>query len=389
MSDLSQKTPLSGSNDNSQDGLAPLRFAIDSGHMLLANAQERRKSSDVRSAIDGLVGTAKAADRAGVDSFWLSEDPDGWDAVAMLSVLARETERIRLGTGVVNPYFRHPSLIAASLSTLDAISDGRAFLGLGRGQTEWYEQALGMNVGSPVAALEESFQLLRQWFQRPWRAKADNGATEFGVTGWTRVTGPVQDRMPIYLAAVGPKAMALAARYADGVIFNDLASITFMKRSISDVRHQAGEYGRDPNALSFFARSSVTITEDPEALFERRKDTVSMIHVLPGMERLLESPGFDAESIVADVRKVMHTMEVLERGGNFAELRAAGNAAEARKLIPTELMRELVVAGSAGVVKDRLRQFRDIGVTDVFLARPGPDQPRARLPELVKTLSEL
>lgn len=356
--------------------------------MLLAAAQESGDSGDVRSAIGRLIATVKAAERAGVDSFWLSEDPDGWDAVAMLSVLARETERIRIGTGVVNPYFRHPSLIAASLSTLDAISDGRAFLGLGRGQTDWYQKALGMRVGSPVSALEESFQLLRQWFQRPWRATAAEDATEFKVSGWSRVTGPIQDSIPIYLAAVGPKAMALAAKYADGVIFNDLSSITFMERSVREVRDMAREAGRDPNALSFFARSSVTITDDPEPLLERRKDTVSMIHVLPGMERLLESPGFDTTAIIAEVREVMQTMDVLKRGGNFPELRAAGNTAEARRRIPTDLMRELVVAGPLDDVKDRLRQFRDIGITDVFLARPTTDEALDELPGLVTALRD-
>src|SRR5687767_12752219 len=76
----------------------------------------------------------RIADAAGFDSVWLTEDPDGWDAFALLGAVARQTERIRLGTGVTNPFLRHPNLIASSVATLDRLSAGRAFLGLGRGQ---------------------------------------------------------------------------------------------------------------------------------------------------------------------------------------------------------------------------------------------------------------
>lgn len=377
-----------------------LRFAVDSHHSVLSIPQRGGSREKLQAAIDDLIAFARTADRAGVDSFWLTEDPDGWDALAMLGAIARETERIRLGPGVLNPYYRHPALAAASMSTLDALSDGRAFLGFGRGQPEWYDRGLGMDVGSPLHALEESFQLLRQWFERKpfqdgvggsgsdgWIAAAAPDATQFKVTRWERVIGPVQERLPIYLAAAGPKALSLAARYADGVIFNELTSATFMARTIRDVRAEAAAFGRDPNAMSFFARSGVTITDDPERVWEQRKVTIAIIHTLPGMARLLETPGFDAEAIIARVREVMHTDEVLARGGNFADLRRAGDFAAARALIPTELMRELLVAGSVEEVRERLKALREIGVTDVFLSRPGPDAMES-LGDIVAALSD-
>ncbi len=83
---------------------------------------------------------------------------------AMLGAMARETTRVRLGTGVTNPYLRHPALLAASSSTLDLVSGGRSFLGLGRGQEEWYREALGIPVGKPTRALRETFDLLDQWW---------------------------------------------------------------------------------------------------------------------------------------------------------------------------------------------------------------------------------
>jgi 5,10-methylenetetrahydromethanopterin reductase len=349
-----------------------MQFALDASPSPWASAQRRDDPSGVRDAVARTIEIGRMADRAGIESLWIMEDPDGWDALAVLGALAQATERIRLGTGVVNPYYRHPSLIAASMSTLDLLSGGRAFLGIGRGQSEWYAKAMGIPVGKPVRALEESFDLLRQWWSPEMRATSGEGATEFRVQAWERVFRPLQEHLPIYLAAVGPQAMGLAARFCDGVLFNDLSSIQFMREAIAQVRHEAMAVGRDPGALSFYARAAITITDDPEAIYERRKDTVAIIHALPGMERLLTSDGFDTERIIADVRRVMRTDDILAVGGGFGDLRRGGDLQAARAAIPTDLMRELVIAGSVADVRRRIAQLRDIGVTHVFLASPGP-----------------
>lgn len=358
-----------------------LRFALDIGHGAWEEAQ---RNGDLPASVARTLAIGQLADEAGIDSLWASEDPDGWDALAVLGALASRTTRVRLGTGVVNPYYRHPSLIAASVTTLDALSGGRAFLGLGRGQTEWYRQSLGMTIGKPSLALEETFQLLRQWWTQPYRAEAAEGATVFPVAGWQRGIGPLQSRPPIYLAAVGPKALSLAGRYADGVLFNDLSSRTFMADAVARVRAEAAGAGRDPASLAFFARAAVTVTDDPEAVYERRKATIALIHTLPGMERLLTTPGFDIEQIIAEVRRVMRTEETLARGGGFPDLRSAGDIAAARDLIPTDLMAELVIAGPADRVRTRLAEFAALGITDVFLASPGPD---AKAEDIATTIS--
>ena len=91
---------------------------------------------------------AKAADTAGIDAIWASEDPEGWDAFAVLSAVAAATERADLGPSVTSPYPRHPNLLAASVATLDRLSGGRAVLGLGRGQAEWHGDALGSQMAT-------------------------------------------------------------------------------------------------------------------------------------------------------------------------------------------------------------------------------------------------
>jgi 5,10-methylenetetrahydromethanopterin reductase len=312
-----------------------------------------------------LIATARAADAAGIDSIWVSEDPDGWDAFAVLGSLSLQTSHARLGTGVTNPFHRHPNLIAASVSTLDQLSGGRAFLGLGRGQTEWYQRALGISTGNPLEGLEETIDLLTSWWTGDHRASSSG---HFAVNDWERTVAPFE-RPPIYLAAAGPKALALAGRCADGVLFNELASIEFLEDAIGRVKRTAEEVNRDPATLSFFARTGIYVTDNPEPELERRKATVAMIHALPGMERLIETPGFDTEQIITEVRRVMKTDEVLARGGGFPKLRRSGDLEAARRLIPTALMAHLAVVGDLKFVKERLATLAEVGVTHVFIDR--------------------
>lgn len=360
-----------------------LAFCLDAGPASWASAQRARDTEAMRAAVHATIQRGVIADQAGIDSLWLLEDPDGWDAFGVLGAIARQTTNLRLGTGVVNPYYRHPAQIAASVTTLDWLSDGRAFLGLGRGQTEWYERALGMEVGSPTKRLPETIELLHQWWNEGMFASSPPGMTELNVQGWEREIRPQQVHVPIYLAAVGPVAMRIAAEHADGVIFNDLTSFDFMRDQIAEVKRMAQAAGRDPETLTFNARCQVTITDDPEALFERRKSTVAMIHSLPGMERLLQSERHDIDQIMADVRQAMRVDDVLDRGGAFSALRREGNLEAAKAAIPTDLMDELVVAGDVPTVRRHLDALADIGVTHVFLSAP---KELEQLPEIVAAL---
>jgi 5,10-methylenetetrahydromethanopterin reductase len=336
-----------------------------------------------RDAASSTAEIARVADEAGIGTFWVSEDPEGWDAFAVLAALARETTRIRLGPGVCNPYLRHPNLIAASVATLDTLSSGRAFLGLGRGQREWYERVFGIDVGDPVAVLEESVGLVRKWLTPPFRASSDG---LFRVTEWERSIGPIQLEVPIYLAAAGPRALALAGRIADGVLFNALSSTEYIAGAVKTARDSAARVGRDPTRLRFFLRTEVMITDDPEPILERHKRVIATINALPGMDRLLVTDGFDVPAIMADVRRAMKTKAILARGGGFPALRREGDFVAAQAAIPIELVARLDIVGPLEHVRSRLRDVAAVGITDVFLPPPKPGQSAA---EIAATLNAL
>ncbi len=342
-----------------------MRFSLDLAH------QSWSREADPVAAARRTVDLAHRADAAGVDLITVSEDPDGWDAFALLSAIAGVTQRAGLSTGVTNPYLRHPNLIAASVATLDRLSGGRARLGLGRGQPEWYGRALGTPVGSPLTTLAETITLLRHWWRPPHVANSSPG-DQMGVQGWERTIHPVQVEPPIYLAAAGPRAIDLAGRLADGVIFNNLTSDEALETLIGDARQAASAAGRDPDRLAFLLRTHVFVTDDPEPWLERQKNALALINTLPGMDRLVQVTGFDVPALMTGLRRVMRTADALEDAGGFAALRRHADFAAARALIPNDLMAQLAIAGPLDHVRARMRHLERIGVTHVSL--PPPEQ---------------
>lgn len=354
-----------------------MRFCLDLSH------HPWTRASDPEAAVEATLRAIRVADAAGLDSVWLSEDPDGWDAFAVLGAAARQTERVRLGTGVTNPYLRHPNLLAMSVATLDRLSGGRAFLGLGRGQTEWYQRALGIPTGNSPAVLAEAIHLLRQWWQPPYRASAEG---HFQVRNWHRAIAPLQAHVPVYLAALGPRALRVATRHADGLLVADFASLPFLERLIPRVHALLAEAGRDPAAFPIFVRTAIEVTDDPEPVLEYRKGLMALVSALPGMSRQIEVPGFDVPAIMARVREVMRTDEVLARGGAFIDIRQVADFQAARRLIPTELVAAVTYAGPADEIRRRLRALQAAGVSHVFLAPPG-DRDAGEYAEVISAVT--
>ena len=339
-----------------------MRFALSIDHRHWARGGEA----------EATLQLAQRADDAGFDALWITEDPDGWDAFALLGAISQRTERICIGTGVTNPYLRHPNLIAASVATIDRLAPGRVFLGLGRGQPEWYERSLGMEIGSPLARLEETISLLHQWWSPESIASIDG---EFHIDAWKRVVSPSK-APPIFLAAVGPKALDLAGRVADGVLFNMLATPAFMEKAISRVRAAARSAGRNPDTLQFVANPGIAVTEDPATFLSGRKRFVANVLTLPGMEALLENPDIDVAGIMQRVRIHMKTDEVLAEGGAFADFAEQGDLTAAVREIPDALVLPGSAVGTLDEVREKIDKFSALGLTELMVARNGlPSTP--------------
>lgn len=343
-----------------------MRFTLDFSHHSWARDREGRAPART-------LDIARAADAAGIDAIWVSEDPEGWDAFALLGAIAAVTTHAQLGTSVTSPYPRHPNLLAASVATLDRLSAGRAVLGLGRGQTEWHRDALGVDTGEPLAVLAETIALLRGWWAPPHRVSSPDGA-RFRVRDWERAVSPLQTQAPILLAAAGPKAMQLAAEAADGVIFNLLTSGAFLAEAIPRLRASTEAAGRDPESLCFVLRTTIDVVTDDASerrALDRAKSIFALVSTLPGMDRLVSLAGFDVPAILDEVRTLIRGDETLAAGGGFPERRRQGDLAAARQAIPDALIRELGIIGDLATVRARLKSLERLGVTHVAVTPPG------------------
>jgi 5,10-methylenetetrahydromethanopterin reductase len=219
--------------------------------------------------------------------------------------------------------------------------------------------------------MRETVQLLRSWWQAPYRASSASG-DHFQVRDWERVLVP-QVPPPIYLAAAGPRGLALAGELCDGAIFNVLTSMDAIREAIPLVRKAATEAGRDPSSLAFVLRTNVEVVEtglDERKALDRAKNLIALIATLPGMSRLFKVSGFDHEAIVVAAAARMRTEQVLARGGGFPELRRSGNLAEARQVIPDEFVRNLALIGNLEDTRARLQELAAIGITHVGVRPP-------------------
>src|SRR5688500_15011682 len=176
------------------------------------------------SAIGGVRPLIEQADKLGYDSVWAAE-AYGSDAVTVLSYVAAKTERIKLGSAILQMPARTPANTAMTAMTLDALSGGRVLLGLGLSGPQVVEGWHGVPYGKPLGRTREYVEIVRKAIAREAPLEftgqhytipyAGEDATGLGKP-LKSILHPVRPRIPIYLAAIGPRNVRLTAEIADG-----------------------------------------------------------------------------------------------------------------------------------------------------------------------------
>jgi F420-dependent oxidoreductase-like protein len=167
------------------------------------------------------IALAQQADRAGLDSVWVAE-AWGQDAVSVLGHLSAVTERIALGSGLLQIPARTPAMTAMTAATLDVLSGGRFRLGLGVSGPQVSEGWHGVSFARPLRRTREYVEIVRKALARdgPLEYEGEEFRLPVEGTGLGKplklLAKPVQERIPIYLGAIGPKAVEQTAKIADG-----------------------------------------------------------------------------------------------------------------------------------------------------------------------------
>ena len=300
---------------------------------------------------DELANYARLAEDAGFDSLWVTERYFHEETFSMLGYLAAGTERIRLGVGVVNPYTRSPALLGMGAATLDRLSGGRMILGLGRSDTDVIAGRMGMDYRAPLARLRGTVAALRRMWNGE-RVTEDYAGVRLTNVGLA--IHPVQDPLPIYLAAIGPRALRLAGEVADGVLLNAYAPVEYIRWAVQEIRDAASSAGRDPDSIDITCMLIVRLTDDPDAMLPSLRERVARLIAEPFTgEVLLGQGGFDT-SILAPVR----------------ELVEAGDESGAARYVSDELAEACYLLGDAARCRERIREYIVAGIdTPLLLPR--------------------
>ena len=233
---------------------------------------------------DDQLAVAREAEALGFDAFFRSDhyltmgaglgEPGPTDSWVTLGALARETERIRLGTMVTAATFRHPGPLAISVAQVDAMSGGRVELGLGSG---WYEQehaAYGIpfpSLGERIERLEEQLAIVTGLWETPAGERFSYDGRHYQLGGSPALPKPVQTpRPPIIVGGWGKaRTPRLAARYADEFNVPFAPKPEVFTGQVEAVRAACEAVGRDPASLVCSAAITVVCGED-EAAYARR-----------------------------------------------------------------------------------------------------------------------
>lgn len=290
-----------------------------------------------------LESYGRVAEEAGFESLWVTERYFHEETFSLLGFLAAVTRRIKLGVGVVNPYTRNPALLAMASATLDRISGGRFLLGLGRSDKPVIQGRMGIPYGDSRAALGEATILIRSLLSGE-RISAASG--RFKLNGARLATTPIQQKLPIYLAAIGTKGLHLAGAIADGVLLNAYVPPAYVRYAVQEIRQAAQEAGRDLQSIDIACMLIVRPTDDPDSLRPTLKQRIVRLLEEPYVgEILLEKGGFDPE-ILPSLRAAA----------------AKDGEKEASKLISDEMVEAFYVFGPVDQCKEGIATYRQAGV---------------------------
>lgn len=268
-----------------------------------------------RADLKGLLHHARQAEERGFASAWVPHI-FGVDAITALAIVGRETQRIELGTAVIPTFTRHPFTLAQQALTVQAASQGRFTLGIGLSHRFIVEDILGLSYEKPTRHMREYLSVLIPLFES---GSVSYQGEVYRVKGELRF--PVEDRVPVLIAALGPVMLRLAGRLAAGTVTWMTGPSTLETHIVPSIRTAAKDAGRyEPRIVAMFP---IAVTHAPD---RGREIAGRLFH------RYGRAPAYRA---------------MLDREG------AAGPA-------------DIALVGDAATVEAELRRLADIGVTEVI-----------------------
>jgi F420-dependent oxidoreductase-like protein len=318
-----------------------------------------------REAVDEVV----ELERLGVDIALVAE-AYSYDAISQLGYLAAKTSTIELGTGIVPIYVRTPTLLAMTAAGLDYVSDGRFRLGIGTSGPQVMEGFHGVPFDAPMGRTREVVDICRQVWRRE---KVSYDGKHYQVplpaglgTGLGKplrlINHPVRDRIPITIAALGPKNVQLTAEIAEG--WQPAFFYPEKADAVWGDTLRAGFAKRDPalGPLDVIVSASLALGDDVEDRLAWAKPQLALY--IGGM-------GARGQNFYHNLATRYGFGEVADR---IQDLYLAGKKEEAIHAVPDDLVRHVSLVGPRGFVAERVAAYAEAGVTTLLVHPLTTDQ---------------
>lgn len=310
----------------------------------------------------GALETILEAERLGFDSVWTAE-AYGSDAFTPLAWWGASTSTVTLGTNIVQMSARTPTATAMSALSLDYLSGGRFVLGLGASGPQVVEGWYGQPYPRPLARTREYIDIVRQVFAREAPVTYDGEFFQLPYRGGAGLgkplkptVHPLRSELPIYLAAEGPKNVALSAEIADGWL-----PMFFSPRSNGFYRDALAEGFARPDARrgweDFEVPASVPLIVDDDV--ERCADLIR-----PSLALYIGGMGAKQMNFHRDV---FARLGYEETATKVQELYLARHKNDAAAAIPTELVEDIALIGPPAKIRDELQAWRETVLTSLLL----------------------
>ena len=304
------------------------------------------------------IGVAQEADRLGFDSLWTAE-AYGSDAITPLAWVASHTQRIKVGTAIMQMPARTPAMTAMTAVTLDLLTGGRFVLGLGMSGPQVVEGWHGSVYGKPLVRTREYVSIIRTILKRETPLEHHGEHYDIPVKDGTGlgkplklIVHPQRANLPIYLAAIGPKNIELTAEIADGWLpaFYSPYRMDVFRPSLEAGFKKAGN-GKTIANFDIAVGATVIVGDDLKACLQKVK---------PGIALYVGGMGARNKNFYNDLA-CRYGYEAAAK--KIQDLYLAGQKAEAEAAVPDEMADEMSLCGPKERIKERLGAYEEAGVT--------------------------
>ncbi len=298
-------------------------------------------------SVPELVELAREAEARGFDSIWMAETRITRDAIVPLTAIAAATDRVRVGTGIINVYTRGPVLIAITFIGLDEIAPGRVVMGLGTG-SPLVLAPQGVPFERPLTRLREYCEVMRPLMRGETvsydgeTVRLDGARIEDLLSEADAAASPAR-AIPLYLGVTGPKALELSGELADGVLLNVCLPVSYVERAMELIERGARRSGRTVEDLEVGMMFATSPHPDSAEGKERaRRFAALYLSMFPNIAR---ETGLD-EELLAGTRAAFD-----EKGLDVAA-----------RHIGDDVVDLLTIAGTPDECRARLAAYREAGV---------------------------